>query len=316
MIGFMWIPMLAALVIVPLLAWLYYRNLQRPAEGVVLHPDAEFLRRVAKSGFSKRRDVPVMLFLLALGISAVALARPTAPVPVPDNRTTMMLSLDVSLSMQADDIKPSRFVAAQEAARVFIKQLPKGSKIGLASFAGYAAVNVAPTADHDEVLRAIDELSMGRGTAIGAGIREAVESLPGRAGDKLEKNLPPAAIVLLTDGRNNRDPDPLEMAAMARDKQVKVYTVGLGTEGGVIALEGNGLLVGFDPQTLRSIAQTTGGEYFEARSAGQLNGIYQRLGRSIGWTTKPGEVTHLVAALAGILLFASIAMAETQRRIV
>jgi Ca-activated chloride channel homolog len=317
--SFTWIWLLLALLFIPILAFLYLRSQARPAESVVLHPDAEFLQRIAQKRFSKGRDIPTLLFLLAIGMSVVAMARPNAPVPVPDNKTTIMLTLDVSLSMEAKDITPTRFIAAQEAARLFIKQLPKGTKIGLASFAGYAAINVNPTADHEEVLKAIDELSMGRGTAIGAGIRESVSALPGRYADgltKLDKNPPPVAVVLLTDGRNNREPDPIEMASMAREQQVKIYTVGLGTEQGSINLESGGFRVGFDPETLKTIAKTTGGEYFEARSAGQLNAVYKNLGRSIGWTTRPGEVTHLAAALAGILLFVSLATGELNRRVV
>lgn len=317
--SFTWIWLLLALLVIPVLAYLYLRSQARPAESVVLHPDAEFLQRISQKRFSKGRDIPTLVFLLAIGMSVVALARPNAPIPVPDNKTTIMLTLDVSLSMDAKDITPTRFIAAQEAARLFIKQLPKGTKIGLASFAGYAAINVNPTADHEEVLKAIDELSMGRGTAIGAGIRESVSALPGRNADgqtKPEKNPPPVAVVLLTDGRNNREPDPIEMASMARDQQVKIYTVGLGTESGSINLESGGFRVGFDPETLKQIAATTGGQYFEARSAGQLNAVYKSLGRSIGWTTRPGEVTHLAAALAGILLFVSLATGELNRRVV
>jgi Ca-activated chloride channel homolog len=317
--SFTWTWLLLALLLLPVLAFVYFRVQSRPAESVVLHPDAEFLAQLSKRRFSKGRDLPTLLFLLAFGFGIVALARPNAPVPVPDNRTTIVLAIDVSLSMDAKDIAPTRFVAAQEAARVFIKQLPKGTKIGLVSFAGYAAVNILPTAEHSEVLKVIDDLSLGRGTAIGAGIRESVGALPGRSNDgqtKPEKNPPPVAVVLLTDGRNNREPDPIEMAAIARDQQVKVYTVGLGTQEGSINLENGGFRVGFDPETLKQIAQTTGGQYFEARSAGQLEAVYKSLGRSIGWTTRPGEVTHLAAALAGIFLFISLAAGELNRRVV
>jgi Ca-activated chloride channel homolog len=316
-IGFIWPVQLIVLLVIPLLAFLYRRSVHRPAEAVVYHPDAEFLSAVSKSRFSLRRELPVVLYLVAVGLGVTALARPTAPIPVPDNRTTIMLALDVSLSMEADDIKPTRFEAAKDAAKVFIKQLPAGTKIGLASFAGFAAVNVSPTADHDEILKAIDELSLGRGTAIGAGLLEAVRALPDRATETLPKNPAPAAIVLLTDGRNNRPPEPEEGAAEARAKQVPVYTVGLGTENGVINFEGNQtMMVGFDPETLRNISSTTGGQYFEARSAGQLTSIYARLGRQIGWTSKPGEVTGVVAAIAGLLLFAAIAVGERSRRVI
>jgi Ca-activated chloride channel homolog len=317
--NFLWPVQLVLLVIVPFLMWWYWRDQKLPAESVVFHPDLEFLKSVSTPTFSRNRDIPAILYLLALGLGIFALARPTAALPVPDNKTTIMLALDVSLSMRADDIKPSRFEAAQDAARIFIKQLPAGTKIGLVSFSGYAAVNVEPTADHSAVLDAIDQLSLGRGTAIGAGLQTATQALPERAENaKIVRGqrLPPAAIVLLTDGRNNRPPEPLEIAAEVRNKDVKVYTVGLGTDAGSIDFQGGGMMVGFDPEILKTIADTTGGKYFEARSSGQLNSIYQGLGRSIGWSTKPGEITGIFAALAGILLLSSIVWSERSRRIV
>jgi Ca-activated chloride channel homolog len=317
--NFLWPIQLVLLVIVPFLMWWYWRDQKLPAESVVYHPDLEFLKSVSTPTFSRNRDIPAILYLLALGLGIFALARPTAALPVPDNKTTIMLAIDVSLSMRADDIKPSRFVAAQDAARIFIKQLPTGTKIGLVSFSGYAAVNVEPTADHSAVLDAIDQLSLGRGTAIGAGLQLATQALPER-GENTKivrgQRLPPAAIVLLTDGRNNRPPEPLEIAAEVRNKDVKVYTVGLGTDAGSIDFQGGGMMVGFDPEILKNIADTTGGKYFEARSSGQLNSIYQGLGRSIGWSTKPGEITGIFAALAGILLLSSIVWSERSRRIV
>ncbi len=317
--NFLWPIQLVLLVIVPFLVWWYWRDQKLPAEKVVFHPDLEFLKSVSTPTFSRTRDIPAILYLLAIGLGIFALARPTAPLPVPDNKTTIMLALDVSLSMQANDIAPTRFEAAQQAARIFIKQLPAGTKIGLVTFSGYAAVNVEPTADHSQVLEAIDQLSLGRGTAIGAGLQLATQALPERGANAkivAGQRLPPAAIVLLTDGRNNRAPDPIEVSAEVRNKDVRVYTVGLGTDSGSIDFQGGGMRVGFDPEILKSIASTTNGKYFEARSSGQLNSIYAGLGRSIGWSTKPGEITGLFAAIAGIFLLGSIVYSEHSRRIV
>jgi Ca-activated chloride channel homolog len=318
-VNFLWPIQLILLVVVPFLVWWYWRDQKLPAESVVYHPDLEFLKSVSTPTFSRNRDIPALLYIVAVAFGIFALARPTAPLPVPDNKTTIMLAIDVSLSMQANDIKPSRFQAAQDASRIFIKQLPAGTKIGLVTFSGYAAVNVEPTSDHSAVLEAIDQLSLGRGTAIGAGLQLATQALPER-GENAKivagQRLPPAAIVLLTDGRNNRAPEPLEVAAEVRNKDVHVYTVGLGTDTGSIDFQGGGMMVGFDPEILKSIADTTGGKYFEARSSGQLNSIYQGLGRSIGWSTKPGEITGLFAALAGVLLLSSIVLSEHSRRIV
>ena len=138
-----------------------------------------------------------------------------------------MIAVDVSGSMRNDDIKPSRFIAMQNAVRGFIKQLPSDLKVGLVSFAGTAALNVSPTTERRGLLDAVDAMFMARGTAIGAGLREAIAALPartvlGNATKPLDSNPPPAIVVLLTDGRNNRDPDPIEMAALAKAQQVKV----------------------------------------------------------------------------------------------
>jgi Ca-activated chloride channel family protein len=219
--------------------------------------------------------------------------------------------------MRNTDISPSRFVAAQEAARAFIKQLPDDLQLGLVTFAGSAMVNVSPGTERKALLEAIDALYMFRGTAIGAGIRESLGVLPGRSLEpskqKLDPNAPRAIIVLMTDGRNNREPDPLEMAALAKQNGVPVYTIGLGTQS---ETNNSNPFAGFDPETLISIAQTTGGKYFEAKSAGQLNDVFRKLGSSLGWVLRPGEVTHLLATLAGLLLFLSIVVSETNRRVI
>lgn len=317
-VAFLWPWALLGLLILPVAIWLYRRNLERHSEAVVLHPDLEVLARAGSKGSGFARFIPAILFVDALAVGILGLARPTAPLPVPDNKTTIMMAIDVSLSMNADDIAPTRYQAAQEAAKLFVRQLPAGTKVGLVSFAGYATLDAPPTADHDQIVQAIDDLTLGRGTAIGKGLIESVRALPARGeSDPKTDNLPPAAIVLLTDGRNNRPPDPQEGAALARDLKVKVYTVGLGTEGGYLNLgeNGGGFMVGFDPETLRAIARTTGGQYFEARSAGQLTSIYRGLGRSIGWTTKPGEVTGILSAIAGLFLFASLLASQVSRRV-
>jgi Ca-activated chloride channel homolog len=318
MIGFIWDSWLLFLVLVPALIWWYVRSVSKRGGGFAVHSDTEFLNLIRPRRFSRRRDIPAALFIVALGLSVVALARPTAPLPTLDNRTTIMLALDVSGSMRNDDIKPSRFVAMQESARAFVKQLPRDINLGLVSFAGEAAVNVTPSLERQPILDAIDAMYMARGTAIGAGIRESVGALPGRTNDPeatkpLENNPPPAVIVLLTDGRNNREPDPLEMAQLARGQAVKVFTIGLGTQD---PSQQNNPWAGFDPETLQSIADTTGGKYFEARSADQLGAIYNSLGRNLGWTLKPGEVTHVVAALAGLILLLSMFFGETNRRVI
>ncbi len=323
---------LLALLVLPLLVLLYLSDLGRKRSGpAALHPDFALLAKASRGKRSWRRHTAALFYLLAIGVGIVAFARPQAPLPVLDNRTTVILTMDVSLSMNADDIPPTRFAAAKDAAKVFVQQLPPGLKIGLVSFAGYAVTDVPPTNDHEKILEAIDMLELGRGTGIGDGLQEALKNLPGRKkNDKTTDNpntpnnkntlpveLPPAAIVLLTDGRNNRPLDPLEMAALARDLKVKVNTVGIGTEGGYLDLgAGDGFVVGFDAEMLRRIASMTGGQYFEARNALQLTSIYRGLGQSIAWTTKPGEITGIVAAIAAGLLLISWMVGEASKRVI
>ena len=317
MIGFIWQLCLLALVLIPLLIWWYYRNMKRPGENVALFTDVAFLKSLVTPRFVARRDLPAALFVLALALSVVALARPTAPFPMLDNRTTIMLALDVSGSMRNSDIAPSRFIAAQEAARAFVKGLPNDIQLGLVTFAGSAQVNTTPSTNRTAVLEAIDGLIMSRGTAIGAGIRESLGAMAERqkmiADQKLQENPPPAFIVLMTDGRNNREPDPLEMAQNAKKLKVPVFTIGLGTQNEVA---NSNPFQGFDPETLKSIANTTGGKYFEAASAGELKKVFASLGSSLAWVFRPGEVTGVIAALAGVLLLFSIVVSEVNRKVI
>ena len=227
MVNFIWGAWLLGIALVPLALWWYARNVAKPAEAVVYHPDAEFIASLEPALVSRGRDLPAMLFVATLALSLVALARPVAPLPQLDNHTTVMIAVDVSGSMRNDDIKPSRFIAMQNAVRGFIKQLPSDLKVGLVSFAGTAALNVSPTTERRGLLDAVDAMFMARGTAIGAGLREAIAALPartvlGNATKPLDSNPPPAIVVLLTDGRNNRDLDPIKMAALAKAQQVKV----------------------------------------------------------------------------------------------
>jgi Ca-activated chloride channel family protein len=313
---------LVGIALAPLLLWLYLRGLRGKASRVLLHPNASLIALSAGRKHGFRRHLPAALYLGALAVAAVAAARPMAPLPVPDNRTAVMLVLDVSLSMRAEDIKPNRFDAAKKAAKDFVKAMPPGSKVGLASFAESAFLNVPPTTEHEKIYEAIDGLYMGYGTAIGAGLLEGVQALPGRQDGEAttkKEDLPPAAIVLLSDGRNNRPyVDPIEAAGIAKEQAVKVYTVGLGTEEGFLrrGFDGvGGFRVGFDAETLKRIAELTGGTYYEARSAGQLSSIYSGLGRSIGWVLKPSEVSGLVAGGAGLLLLFSMGLFGARRRL-
>ncbi|PNY79577.1 VWA domain-containing protein [Deinococcus koreensis] len=312
--NFAWPWALALLALLPLLVWRYRAGLPRPARAAAIHPDLALLARAQGRPRPLRRHLPAALYLGAVGLALLALGRPQAPWPLPDNRTAIMLVVDVSRSMEARDIEPSRFVAAQRAARTFVKSLPAGTRVGLASFAGSALLNAPLTSRHATVLEAIDGLSLGYSTAIGDGLLEGLKALPasvpGSPGER-----PSAAIVLLSDGRSNNGADPLQAADQIRRAGIKVYTVGLGTERGSLrSNRWNTSGRGFDETTLRQIATTTGGRYYEARSAGELNTVYQQMGRSLAWRVEQREVSGLVAALAGLLLLGSLGLSERWAR--
>ncbi|GBF07776.1 Mg-chelatase subunit ChlD [Deinococcus aerius] len=314
---FLWPWALAALALLPLFVWLYLRGLGRPARVAALHPDLRLLAQASARPRPLRRHLPALLYLGALTLTLFALARPTAPLPLPDNRTSIMLAIDVSRSMEVQDIEPSRFVAAQEAARRFVRALPSGARVGLVSFSGDAVLHTPPTSRHDRVFAAIDSLTVAPRTAIGDGLRTALQALPGRDAKAAAnaQDRPPAAIVLLSDGRNNTGSDPLEVAAQAKKLGVKVYTVGLGTVGGDLrSNRWNSFQGGFDADTLKGIATATGGHYSEARSASQLSSIYRELGRSLGWTVQAREVSGFLAALAGLVLLGSLGVSELVTR--
>ncbi|GHF45677.1 Ca-activated chloride channel family protein [Deinococcus metalli] len=316
---FTWPWALAALLLLPLLVWAYLRGLPRPARSVAIHPDLALLARAQGRPRPLHRHLPALLYLGAVALALLALSRPQAPWPLPDDRTAIMLVMDVSRSMQAQDIEPSRFVAAQEAARTFVKSLPPGTRVGLASFSGSTLLNAPPTRRHTEVLSAIDGLTLGFSTAIGDGLLEGLNALSGGTGDSgtgpSPAARPPAAIVLLSDGRNNSGTDPLQAATRVKASGIKVYTVGLGTANGSLrssrwSTPGRG----FDAATLRQIAATTGGRYYEARSAEELSTVYREMGRSLAWKVEQREVSGIVGALAALLLLGSLGLSEVSTR--
>ncbi|WP_420593485.1 VWA domain-containing protein [Deinococcus sp.] len=317
---FIWPWALLLLLLLPLLIWGYARGLPRRARAAAIHPDLALLARAQGRPRPLRRHLPAALYLAAVGLGLLAISRPQAALPLPDNTTAIMLVLDVSRSMRADDIKPSRFEAAQEAARTFIKSLPAGSRVGLASFAGSSQVDVPPTDRHEQVLEAIDGLTLASRTAIGEGLLAGLQALPERDTETVAaatapappgRSLPPAAIVLLSDGRSNFGVDPLEVAAQAKLQAVKVYTVGLGTATGPLPGSGfNSFYGSLDVETLQQIAGTTGGRYYEARSAQQLSSVYREMGRTLAWKVERREVSGIVSALAALLLLVSLGLSE------
>jgi Ca-activated chloride channel family protein len=278
--------------------------------------------------------------LLAIVAGIFAMARPTAVVTLPSEQRKIILAIDVSLSMRASDVEPTRLAAAQAAAKDFVKDQPADVRIGIVTFAGTALLVQPPTNDRQDLLDAIDRFELQRNTAIGSGIIMALATLfpdenidvesytlgavtrersRGKSLDKQQKQEPKAqpkvvppgsyqngAIILLTDGRRTMGPDPLDAAKLAADHGVRVYTVGFGSAGGAMAdIDGMSIYMRFDEETLKAIADVTKAQYFYAGSATDLRKVYESLNAKFVMERKQTEVSALVAAAAAALLLAA-----------
>ena len=290
---------LLALVAVPLLAAGYLLAQQRRRRYTLRFTDLPLLGSVAARGPGLRRHVPPAVFLFGLGGLLLGLAGPVLNLEVARNNSSVMLVIDVSGSMAATDVQPTRLDAARSAARTLIDKLPANTRIGLISFNGSATVNAALSDDRQSVAAALDGLQPGGSTAIGDALSLAVGQLaPGPAPASAVRRQP-AMIVLLTDGASNRGVDPLTAANRARAAGIQVMTVGIGVRNGTVLVHGQDV-GGVDEQTLQSIATATGGKYFYAEAAGQLNQIYNTLGSQFGWQFLRLDIT-LPTLLIGVL---------------
>jgi Ca-activated chloride channel family protein len=266
---------------------------------------------------------PAALFLLGVVAALLSVARPTALLTLPSQSRTIIMAIDVSLSMRAADVLPNRLAAAQAAAREFIAQQPGDARIGNVSFAGTASLLQQPTRDRDDLLAAIERLQLDRHTAIGSGIVVSLATLfpndgldvvdsfkPGRKPDPAFKPVPAgsnpnAAIILLTDGRRTIGPDPLQAARLAADRGVRIFTVGFGSaQGGTVAMDGYSIYMMFDEATLKAIAELTSAEYFHAGSAAELTRVYQAVTTKFSLQREQTEVTAFFALAAAALLAA------------
>ena len=271
-----------------------------------------------------RRYVPMGLFLLGVTVSILALARPSGSFMSLAQRGTVVLSVDISGSMRARDIKPTRMDAVKEAARTFVKVQPRGIRFGIVAFSGTAILVQPPTSDKNLALAAIERLTPQMFTAIGSGLLTALDAIfpkPAAEGadstnDPIAPSVPEpppvapgsdssAAIVLLSDGQSNAGPDPLEAAEMAANRGVRVFTVGVGTKEGVDMSFGGFMFHAIlDEATLRKIAAITGGTYFKASTAEELRGIYQSLGTRLELEKGTTEITALFIAAAMLAFLA------------
>jgi Ca-activated chloride channel family protein len=292
--------LLALLPVFAIAAAYVWRQLRRRAYAVRF-TNVDMLKTLAPKGLGWRRHAAAGLFLLALVALATGMARPSVDAKEPLERATVMLAIDVSLSMEADDVKPNRLAAAQDAAKEFVRQLPQTYNLGLVSFAKSANVLVSPTKDHESVVQAIDGLQLAEATATGEAVftcLQAIQTVPADGAN----GAPPARIVLLSDGYRTYGRSIEEAAAAASNANVPVSTIAFGTDSGVVDIGGQLQRVPVDRLSLAQLAETTSGFFYEAASASELKRVYEDMGSSIGHRIKPREITQWYAGAA--LLFA------------
>jgi Ca-activated chloride channel homolog len=332
--SFQWPSLLWGLALLPILVLLYLWLLRRRRKQTVRLASVAIAKAALGKGPGWRRHVPPALLLLALAVLLLATARPTATITLPLSQRTIILAMDVSGSMRAEDVKPNRLVASQDAAKAFVADLPREVRVGVVSFAGTAAVVQAPTTSRDDIVAAIDRFQLQRGTATGSGLVLSLATLfpdhgieiqhitgqrkfPGTPlgqDDKAKPAFTPvapgsynsAAIIMLTDGQRTTGPDPMEAAKMAAERGIRVYTVGIGTTSGeVIGFEGWSMRVKLDEDTLKAVSSQTLGEYFYAGTAEDLKKVYQSLSSKMVVERKETELTALFAALGALLALVS-----------
>jgi Ca-activated chloride channel family protein len=305
--------LLLALVLLPLLVLAYRRLQRRPGRYAVRYTNLDVLASVVGSTRSWRRHAGVALFLLALAAMLVGFARPSMTRMADREEATIVLVIDVSGSMQADDVVPTRLEAAQAVVREFLRDLPERFQVGVVAFSETAEVAAPATEDRQLAIEAIDYLYPQRGTAIGDGIARGVEvarnaEVGGAGADR------PAAILMLSDGSQTEGfLQPLEAAARAKSFDIPVYTIALGTPEGVVEFNRFGgtriIPVPPDKPTLRRIAATTGGSYYEAESIGDLREAYEKMGSLVSQVERKQEVTFAFLAGGLVLLLAAATVA-------
>ncbi len=294
------------LVLVAALLVAYVVLQRRKPAFAVRFTELDLLASVVRRSPSWRRHLPAAVLLLALVALTAAFARPEADVEVPRERATVIVALDVSISMRATDVTPDRISSAKTAATEFVEGLPERFNVGLVSFSGSAAVVVSPTQDHEAVTAAVQSLELGPSTAIGEAVfagLAAIRSVPGEA----DQAPPPARIVLLSDGTNTVG-RPLAVAAdAAQEAGVPVSTIAFGTPEGVVVVQGERIEVPVDGPSLDRLARSTGGASFTAESGAELSQVYEDIGSQVGTTTEKQEITATVTGVGlGLALLAAV----------
>jgi Ca-activated chloride channel family protein len=326
--SFIWPPMLATLVLVPvgilLYRWIGARQRRRASALAGRRLAEATAGRPPRTGRTRfLSSIPAVLFVGAFVVLAVAAARPQAAVSLPRSEGTVILAFDVSASMAADDLKPTRMEAAKAAAKAFVEHQPAGVVIGIVAFSDAGLSVQVPTSDEAALLAAIDRLAPARGTSLGQGILASLAAVAKAESDTpanyysnrtpdpmpVPTPVPPgshgsALVVLLSDGENNESPDPIIAAQAAADQGIRIDTVGIGSAAGTtLTIDGFQMHTQLDAATLQQVAQITDGSYYDATDSAALLDTYQRLETHLVLKSEQIEVTALLAG-AAIALFA------------
>lgn len=318
--SFIWPVMLLLVFLLPVFTVLYALLFARRQRAIARYSNLGLMQQTQARGLELRRHIPVAFFLLSLAILTVALARPQAVISVPRVVGTVILAFDVSGSMGADDLKPTRIEAAKAAAQDFVEHQPRTVEIGVVAFSDSGVSVQAPTSDRDVILAAIKRLTPERGTSLASGIFASLKAIAdgSEPPTRFYSNQTPAPtpsptpvpkgtyttgmIVLLTDGENNENPDPLEAAQAAADRGVRIYTVGLGSVTGTdLKIGGFTVHTQLDEAALKQISGLTGGAYYNAANAEDLRKIYENINTQLVIKAEEIEVTSIFAG-AGILV--------------
>jgi Ca-activated chloride channel family protein len=307
--------MLICLAAVPALVFGYVWAVRMRAERSARLASEGLVATTPERRVRWRRHVPFALFAAAIALICFALARPEMSFGLPQREGTVILAFDVSNSMRADDLEPSRIAAAKEAATAFVEKQPSTIRIGVVAFGDGAITTLRPTNVKPDAIAAIKRLSVGGGTSLGQGLFTSLSAIAGKplkidqaALDREDSKVNigffgSSAIVVLSDGENTSRPDPLKLAEVASSAGVHIHTVGVGTpEGTVLEIDGFSVATALDEETLKEIAKVTDGTYQSAEDADSLADVYKSIDLEFKRIDKPREITAIFAAGAGVLL--------------
>ena len=305
--SFSWPLVLLALLLIPLALLAYWWMQQRRAKYAVRFTNLDLLANVVDASPGRRRHLPALFALAALAALIVAMARPQTVVAVPRDDATVLLTMDSSASMTATDVPPTRLDAAKSASSSFLDRLPERFRTGLVSFSSTVSVLQEPTEDRDAVRTALDTIEGDVGTALGDAIVESVALAPDPDEQERSGGKSLFAILLLSDGANSVGREPLEVLDEAKQAGVPIYTIAFGTPQGTVEITND---AGFtqtynvppDPETLRRVAEETGGRFFEAPTEAELEAVYREIGSQVSYEDEHRELTAAFAGAGAVFL--------------